>query len=461
MGNNEKNITVPERYRQLELQYPDEFPVSTVRIDAGDVEKHYVMPEYCQFPFFLPARAKHTEISRKYYNEKLKADVKNIEIVQKFEFLETDMMYVYEKNGVKWTINAHHKYGLPNDFDNHIWTYIQSLIAEYYRRNNSFALFYRTQYKDIFKYLRNKNIISKNSRGKDYYLKIQYSLERLAYTKYELNTGYVIVDKDNRVKNDEKENSSSENAAKADNENDKISLESEETENSTDKKEEEKVKYKKTKRNVKSAISLLMGIYFDSEKLPNGELAGEIAFSIDPLMLNNFSLQYFNILNNQIGQKLKVASSIFLFSRMTRELSLDMLNNKNNDFHILRAAKIKQYRNYSYNDLCNLLGIKKRNKCYLSRIKEDFKTVHSDLINAEIIEDVYFDEITNDLNKTYNFIYVLTEKFVDAVFNTYSKRNQEKYIQKNTTIEKDDIFKYKKKFKDFIKSDEIRKELCK
>jgi len=392
------------KYNQLQISFGEQPAI--IQINTDNVEKTpkiYAPREMGQHPFFLIDKTNACKKSRRGYEalkqqatlEKQGVDKETIIKKTTYQYNPTDSFYTTSKN---WTIVSNPKFGLPDSFDGLVWSYIELLISDIYKKSGKFYYFYYVDPSDIVNYLIDKGLYKKSGK---LYNNVRDSIYRLRYTSYEYAEGFY------------------------------------------NKKEEKPLS--------KYTLSLIQSIHEQGSTLPDGSVATSFAIAIDPLIIQNYSTNYYLILLSDYRSKIKSHPAIALFNRLSY-LAFNGIISR--DFTIAKKFKFPFIIVNGYENLCEFLGLTplSENDCRPSNIIRQLKSFIDELIEINCLYEIHVDKS----NSSTNIIFCLSGDFIDDATGLLSKAAGNELQFMPTMAE---CKKYFAKMKKFIHSDKLRKAL--
>lgn len=405
MSQNNSFDEINSKMRQLQLDFskipasnPCDFP------PLKYINKLYLPWDFGKHPFFVATNSKVSLNSRKGYkafrvNRKMeKNGFSATEIAEATQFTSSPSFLSY-KTSSGWEILAHSNYGFPDALDGYVFEFILCLIAALYKAHKKFFIIYHFNFSELIAFLVSKGCY-KTVNG-NFYERVRDAIYRLKHTSYMSKDGLFV---------------------------------------------------KATASYTSSyTFSLITSVYEKGALLEDGTVVGSYAVAIDPLLIHNFSQNYYLIALNDFRSTLKDYSSVMLLDRLTY---LAFNGIKGTDFSYAYKNKLPLWAFVTYPKLCEFVGFKqlKGQHLYPSKIAKQFEPFTAELIKLGCIKELFIDftNVTSirmvfwlDNDFVINLVKLLNQaKFND--WHSYQKTafDQKRYFSKVRTHIKDpDIIK--------------------
>ncbi len=413
-----KNNHIENNNNQLEI--PFDFGYSK-QINLNSQIPYFLLNiELAKFPFFFLKRSEIVSKSRvglaKYkVMKKLESEGMDRKTIEKATEINTSLYSLIHstefissnKEKETWTINAHPFFGFPDEFDSFVWDYILFLISSIYYEThniNPYICFNRT---DICNFFIHKNYF-KTITGA-IYEKIDTSIQRMLFTKYNYSKGFWVSRSKNFTGSDYQ-------------------------------------------------FSLIKNIYRKNTILKDTDNNNEIVSSdyciqIEPIIYFNFINNYFLLSPRSVRLQLTNLTSKTLYDKLNYML-YHSLTNSPGDYCTAMKYNGKLFRIISSDFFFDSVGRKNiltyhnsKVKNYKSVLFQKIKPFFEELISINFLSDYFIDK---SLNNKLNIVFIYNNNYIDDFINILGNKQKQKLDQIKRELTPEMISSYYKKINTFI-----------
>jgi len=404
--------TLQVKLNQLALDFGDDIAISPIPSSLLEEQKKLYLPhEFVKHPFFLKHNSKKVDLSRVGYRakkatDKLKKNKATKEEINdkstiKVNINDLEQTFVDEQNNdnsttelshrhthEEWSILGHLLYGLPDEFDGHVWDIIVHTISDHLQKTGKFYNIYGFNRETIVQELIKKGVLK--SRGGRQSQFVHDSIQRLRHTVYTHKKG--LRASDNKTK---------------------------------------------SKKYIKYDMSLIAKIYEKGEELPDGTLVqANYGLFVDPMIVVNFQNRGYFIVSNE---KRKLVKG-YIDKTVCDKISFWMYQKiKQKEIFVMQEAGIKPIHWMIYENFCGAIGEEPREKGTTnykkSQIIRHIQKILQPHIDNKIVEEFYIQEIKLGKEKSYKVIIVPHGEFIMLIFKLFSKTFQNEDHSKSISKE--------------------------